>query len=305
MVAVDVANTSAARAFDLSVDAVTGRATHQIVGGPRGLDETVYTRLRVEGGIQQAAPVVGDYFVSPQLGNRPIQLLGIDPFADWQFRDYGLSAPGAGLAANAGGLVTSTQPGLTAPNVPAGGTWSSFLTWPGALLLSDGLAARYGPRVGETLAVQIGGQRGTAFVVGLLHPSDPLDRQALDGVALADIATAQELTGRAGRLDRIDLILPAGDTAALQAVQRLLPPDAELVPASARHGHGGTDDGSLPPEPDRPEPAGARGGHVPDLQQYDLFGRAAASALRHATLPGRHPARHRPALRARPSSPAC
>ncbi len=45
-------------------------------------------------------------------------------------------------------------------------------------------------------------------MAGLLDPADSLSRRALDGVMLADIATAQELTGRLGRLDRIDLILP-------------------------------------------------------------------------------------------------
>ena len=34
MVAIDLANSAASRAFDLSTDAIAGRATHQIIGGP-------------------------------------------------------------------------------------------------------------------------------------------------------------------------------------------------------------------------------------------------------------------------------
>ena len=49
VVAIDLANASAARAFDLSTDAVVGRATHQLVGGPSGLDEQVYINLRRAG----------------------------------------------------------------------------------------------------------------------------------------------------------------------------------------------------------------------------------------------------------------
>ena len=75
-----------------------------------------------------------------------------------------------------------------------------------------------------------------AFVAGLLHPNDALSRRALSGLVLADIATAQELTGRIGRLDHIDLILPPGDKAVVAAVTRLLPPDAQLVAASTRAG---------------------------------------------------------------------
>ena len=44
--AVDIANSSAKRAFALSLDTVTGRTTHHIVGGTSGIDENIYTRLR-------------------------------------------------------------------------------------------------------------------------------------------------------------------------------------------------------------------------------------------------------------------
>jgi putative ABC transport system permease protein len=73
-------------------------------------------------------------------------------------------------------------------------------------------------------------------VAGLLHPGDALARRALSGLVLADIATAQELTGRLGRLDYIDLILPAHDEGAAAALAASLPPDAQIVPASARSG---------------------------------------------------------------------
>ena len=49
VVAVDLANASASRAFDLSTSAVAGKATHQITGGPQGLEENIYTDLRRAG----------------------------------------------------------------------------------------------------------------------------------------------------------------------------------------------------------------------------------------------------------------
>ena len=45
VVAIDLANASASRAFDLSTDMVVGRATHQIIGGPTGIEEKLYTDL--------------------------------------------------------------------------------------------------------------------------------------------------------------------------------------------------------------------------------------------------------------------
>ena len=38
VVGIDIANTSASRAFDLSTEAIVGRATHYISGGSQGVD---------------------------------------------------------------------------------------------------------------------------------------------------------------------------------------------------------------------------------------------------------------------------
>jgi putative ABC transport system permease protein len=213
-VAVDLANSSAARAFDYSTDAVAGRATHQVVAGSRGLDEGLYVAYR-RGGLDQgavAAPVVTEYVSSPQLGGRPLQLLGVDPFAEAPFRSY--------LWGEGGAPVDQL---------------AALLTRPGALLMSSEMAARYGLEAGAELTVDVGGYERQAFLAGLLEPADDLSRRALDGLLLADVATAQELTGRLGRLDRIDLILPEGH-AGSQRLASMLPPEASIVEVQARTG---------------------------------------------------------------------
>jgi putative ABC transport system permease protein len=223
MVAIDLANSAASRAFDLSADAIAGRATHQVIGGPAGLDETLYTQLRVAEAAPLAAPILSDYIISPQLGNRPIQLLGVDPFAEAPFRSY--------LEASA------PTPNPSAVGNGAGvGAEAALLTRPGALLISEGLAAEYGLALGDRLALDAGGRAAVGFIAGLLRPADALSRRALDGLILADIATAQELTGRLGRLDRIDLILTADDLAQLAALTAQLPQDAQIAPVAARAG---------------------------------------------------------------------
>jgi putative ABC transport system permease protein len=219
VVAIDLANTSAARAFDLTTDAVAGRATHQIVGGPAGLDEATYTRLRVEGGVDQIAPIVADYVTAPQLGEGPIQLLGVDPFAEAPFRSY---------------LLGSTPGSVADP--AAVGPLAAFLTRPGALLISEELARRQGLAVGDRILLDGTGRRAEGVIAGLLRPADALTRRALDGLILADIATAQEITGKLGRLDRIDLILPAGDQSLADRISALLPGDAQIVAVEARSG---------------------------------------------------------------------
>src|SRR6266516_6912535 len=57
-VSIDLANGSALRAFALATEAVSGRATHQILGGPSGLPDDLYRRLRVDVGVRRAAPIV-------------------------------------------------------------------------------------------------------------------------------------------------------------------------------------------------------------------------------------------------------
>ena len=100
MVAIDLANGSARRAFALSTDAVTGKATHRVAGGPTGLDEDVYRRIRVEAVFSPAAPVVEGYVGAPALGGQPFRLIGIDPFAEPPFRDYFAAGERSGLDVN-------------------------------------------------------------------------------------------------------------------------------------------------------------------------------------------------------------
>ncbi|MEJ2600607.1 MAG: ABC transporter permease [Anaerolineales bacterium] len=236
VVAVDLANASASRAFDLSTESVVGRSTHQISGGPNGLGEQIYTRLRRAGVVNAAAPVVEAYVTSTQLGNIPLRLLGVDPFAEAPFRNY--------LGNVAGGDSASSGPAV--------GSLSAFLTQPGAVLISTDLAQRYGLQACEkppdagtqraskcSLTLQLDGHQKSAFVAGLLKPSDALSQRALNGLILADISTAQEITGRLGKLDRIDLILPENpkeQQAAIGKIQALLPEGAVLQPVAARSG---------------------------------------------------------------------
>ena len=63
----------------------------------------MYARLRTDGVLAAAAPIVTDYVTSPQLGGRPIQLLGVDPFAEAPFRSY-LVGPGSEAQRRSGAL---------------------------------------------------------------------------------------------------------------------------------------------------------------------------------------------------------
>src|SRR5579862_3482421 len=91
IIAVDIATASSRRAFELSMDAVNGAATHEIVGGPQGIDERLYVELRtrewIPGQPQPAlAPVVEGYVL---IGEREMQLVGVDPLASPELVAHG------------------------------------------------------------------------------------------------------------------------------------------------------------------------------------------------------------------------
>lgn len=213
MVSIDLANASVSRAFKLSSEAVTGKATHKILPSGSGLDEGVYVRLRRAGIDFPAAPVISAYVSSPQLGSQPVQLLGIEPFSDSAFRNYL-------------GVANSAQSDVGI----------DLLTQPGAVVISADQAERFNLLPGELLSIDYNGRTVSVTIVGTIQPADSLARRALQGILLADIATVQELTGRLGELDRIDLILPADSEEAAAKINSLLPAGVVLAEVEARQG---------------------------------------------------------------------
>ncbi|NIR31569.1 MAG: ABC transporter permease [Gammaproteobacteria bacterium] len=213
VVAIDLSNESAHRAFALSREAVFGRTTHQVTGGPSGIPEETYARLRREGVTRRAAPVVEGHVATPRAPGFTLTLIGVDPFAERPFRPYlqGLTAQeGEGAA----GLIAK----------------------PNTLLLSDALAAQLALAPGERFVLETSGRRFEVTLLGVVHPADAATRRALDDLVVADIATAQTLLGMTGRLTRIDLMVPEGEAGrrVLARIREYLPPGATMINTGAR-----------------------------------------------------------------------
>lgn len=203
VVAVDLANASAGRAFSLSAEAVTGKTTHQIVSGPAGFDESLYTHLRLNHSLPPSSPVVEGYV---QSRGETLHLLGLDPFADPRYLE-GLS----GLDRNTG---------------------QRLLTDPTAALLAEPTARRFGIREGDTLIIEVPGAVREMAVIGIIT-ADGGSAAALEGILVTDIATAQEILGKIGRLDRIDLILtPTAPSP--EEIGAWLPEGVRILPADER-----------------------------------------------------------------------
>lgn len=200
VVGVDLANSSARRAFSLSLESIAGSATHQIVGGPRGIPDSVYTRLRTELAIRSSLPmVIGQVTIK----GKNFSLLGVDPI------------PEMDLGRHMAGLETH---GL-----------SRALLDDNAVMLSRRAADKLELQISEVFELRTGGRTFMVRLVAIFPSANPA---ATEGLLFADIAVAQRLLNRFGRLDRIDLILNESDRKELQA---WLPAGLGLVASELRN----------------------------------------------------------------------
>ncbi|WP_018869932.1 FtsX-like permease family protein [Thioalkalivibrio sp. ALgr3] len=208
VLAVDLANQSAQRAFDRSMEAVAGAATHQVLGPPQGFAEAVYAELR-SAGQRETAPVVEG--AARLEDGRSIYLLGVDPFAEGPFR---------GAASDIGAAPVQR-----------------LLSEPGTVLPPRQWFAEQDAADGDRVELQAADGRHAVRVLAADGAGEDDGR-----VWVTDIATAQILLGRDGRLDRIDLRLE--DAEAQRAMERALeqaagaagvnPEELEIVASGAR-----------------------------------------------------------------------
>jgi putative ABC transport system permease protein len=211
MAAILLANASVLSSFTATVDVVAGKAGLTVLADGPGIPEETLERLawlRTKG-IAIVPAVSATIALGGGAGGdgEVLELLGIDPVTDPSVRDYRFVAE-------------------TADETSLKRLFGIFRA--GAVLLPAPLAKRLGLAPGAELDVLSGGAAHRLRVAGILELSGAA-RAAAGSVLFTDLATAQEVLGREGHLDRIDLVLPAGlgeaDRTALEAsVRDSLPP---------------------------------------------------------------------------------
>ena len=197
---------SALKSFRDGVTAVAGKAEWRLQSPGAPLPEKLFMTVRQHQGVKAAAPVVESVLELNNQQRQPVLLLGIDPFAEADFRAFKVmpqKAYGADVLEN-------------------------LLTQPQSVLISDRLAARLKLKPGDALPVLVGSRRATLTVVGLV--TAPRGLYPLEGsVLLMDIAQAQELLDRVGWLDYIDLLGTKPGLRLDELLKDNLPPGAEVV----------------------------------------------------------------------------
>ena len=217
VVAIDLTNSSAKKAFEISANAVTGKATHQIIGVTSKLPESLYVELRKNEGLSKLAPIVDGYAklingVKKERGNDAYQIVGIDPFVELPFRNY-LDSEKSSL--NIGRLMGEKN----------------------TAILAKSAANRLQVKLYDQLNFLISGVEHKLTIVGLINDEDAIDELALSSLLFVDISTAQELLGMQKHLSRIDVIIPETREGkrTLQELRVSLPSNVDIVTAKSRN----------------------------------------------------------------------
>lgn len=201
---ISLAAGSALQSFQDGVQAVAGKAEWRLTSPGAPLPESLFLTVRRTAGVKAAAPVVESVLELAGPHQGPALLLGIDPFSEASFRIYE--------------FLQDSRPDLE--------VLRAFLTQPQGVLVSDRLAARLGLKRGDALPVVAGSRKETLKVAGVFRAARGL--YPLEGaVLLMDIAWAQELLGRVGQLDYIDII--GADSANLADTLKAVLPEGVQV----------------------------------------------------------------------------
>ena len=211
VLAVDIANASARAAFTLSLDTLAGQSTHQIIGGPNGVDERLYAELQTGSAAIAFAPVIDG---AVEVNGAVLTVLGVDPLAERDFRLYTLpSAASAGAADDAANGLRQLR---------------RFLLVPGAALVAPATARSLGLEKDQSYRLIAGGRERELTVIGNVAADGDQYRDLL----IVDIATAQEWFDMAGYLSRVDV---RATVAEAESLANALPEGSVLAPASLRN----------------------------------------------------------------------
>ena len=201
-VAIQLAGGAARSSFVSTVEALAGRATHELHRSG-GLAPDRLVELLATSGVEAAQPIVEGLVSVRRSGEEeelpPLRLYGIDPFLSTPFLE------GAGT-----GVVGSND-------------FGKFLTQPGAVLLPEAWARTSRVSPGTRIEVTSGGASTTLEVLGFYTTG--YFREASGQTAVLDVASAQEALHRVESVDRFDLMLRES---AVDAVRATLHPGERL-----------------------------------------------------------------------------
>src|ERR1700677_458381 len=204
MVAIRLANGAAISSFQDSIDLMAGKANLSLSSTGAPLPETLLRDLVDTRRLGQLLPVVEGKMAPEDNPKEFITVLGVDLLKDSEARDFQ-------VLGFRGKVLTAAEFLIVLPR-------------PDGVFLSQKYAEAKGLEVGQKVHFFINDQVQTLTLSGLLRNSGV--GRAMDGtLALMDIAAAQKVFGKIGKLDRLGWIIPQeADRETLEArLQKLYP----------------------------------------------------------------------------------
>ena len=211
-VAMRTANVEIIRSFEASASSVTGRAALQIIGGDDGFDETLIVPVRKTLGVLEATPVLE---ISAILLGRDdavresLLVLGVDVLDQGRFWAY------------SGHWERGKVEGVLAVD---------------AITVSKAFARRHDLDIGDRMTLLVDIEPQAVVVRGVFDDTngDESVHAHVDGLAVMDIASAQNTFNRLGRLDRMSVVIdPDAKTADIRQRLQAIMPDGIRVQASS------------------------------------------------------------------------
>ncbi len=200
-VAIQIANGSAARAFEAGVEVVAGKAQLEVRGM---LDDTIFPAIRQAAGVRAATPVIEELATLPDYPGGYLRVLGIDVFTNEPFRTFEIGGSGR---------VFDLDRWLADPN---------------GIAVSDEFARAHRLKIGDQIGLMIGSKRRELTILFLIPMRDAVAGASGVPIAAMDIGWAQEAFDMRGKLSSVQVRLndAAQAEAVRQEVERLAPSDA-------------------------------------------------------------------------------
>ncbi len=207
VVAIDLANSSAIRGFDISMETISGKANYQIRGN-EFVDDSLLGYIRHSFPYIKTAPILEKYIKLNV--NKPITItfLGLDPFSERYFRNYFNDA-----------------------NLDFQNSIVKLMTIKSAVIVSNRFAHKYNFKVGDSIAIEVDGVNKKLYLCGILNLTNDEQQKSSENLILSDIAIAQDIFGLKNKISRIDIIAKDDQ---VNSIQNFLPKGVNITQADNR-----------------------------------------------------------------------
>ncbi len=182
ILSIDIANESSTKAFDISMETVTGKASHRLMAKEGDIDIKHLVELR-KMGLDASAPVIEQNVKIKGKQDLTATLLGLDPFSEADFRNF-----------------------IDLKSQRSENLLPQLLRYRDRVVVPGSFAEYAGFSAGDTVMVEWQG-RSFPLIVEAVLPVTEDEKSSINQFLIADLETARALFNQGNAFTYIDLIL--------------------------------------------------------------------------------------------------